>query len=91
MGTNESNPRGLSAREDDLVFYIDLDDPYMGTASIYTSKKMPLCYILKMTREIKDSKIYNFFQRIENMQSPALVSLYGFQMNRHKCCDKIIT
>ena len=39
----------LSEMEDEseLNFYIEVDDPNLGSVKIYNCKKMPLCYILK--------------------------------------------
>ena len=64
MGGTEGQPRSFVGSEEELTFYIDVDDQNLGVVPIYTSKKMPLCYILKMQCTIVDSKIYNIFQRI---------------------------
>lgn len=41
---------GESEEDEELNFYIDVEDPNLGPCKIYTSSKMPLCYILKEER-----------------------------------------
>ena len=51
---------------------------------------MPLCYILKEERKLEDSKIFNIFKTIESQQSNALITLYGFRLDRQQYCSGIV-
>ena len=68
--------------DQELNFYIDVVDPNLGPAKIYTCTKMPLCYILKQDQVLEDSKIFNIFKMVESLQSSALITLYGFKLAR---------
>lgn len=66
MGSSGSSQKKqhISNEQEELVFYTNVDDPNLGEVRIYTSRKIPLCYILKYERKFEDTKIYNQFKKI---------------------------
>lgn len=81
MGNSGHNNHQISKQyEEELSFYIEVEDRNLGPSRIYTSKKMPLCYILKYDSIVSDSKIFNLFSQVEQVQSNALLSMYGFKI-----------
>lgn len=66
--------------ESALEFYQHIDDPCLGTISIFTSHKLPFNYILRLERYVRHSQIYNLFQRIEYEGNPHLLNLFAFHI-----------
>ena len=67
-----------------------MEDPNLGLSKIYTCSKMPLCYILKQDKTLDDSKIFNIFKTVESLQSSALITLYGFKLDRKQYCSGFV-
>jgi hypothetical protein len=44
-----------------LEFYMELVDPQVGRAKIYTAKNRPLRYIMKYESRAEETEIYNTF------------------------------
>lgn len=65
-------------------------DPHLGPASIYTTRKYLLCYILKHESKIDDTKIYNILKKVEMNEIQTLVGLHGFRIDRMNCCERIV-
>jgi hypothetical protein len=75
--------------DDDLQFYMEVDDPLLGCVKIYTSQRFHLCFILKYECTHSDTKIYNIFKKVEESQLNPLLSLHGFSVERKTCLNKV--
>jgi hypothetical protein len=72
MGNNESN------KEEELEYYMQIDDKIYGAGQIYLSTKFPNCYIIKTIRHLENPEQFRLFAEIENKQNLHLIGLYGY-------------
>ena len=41
---------------------------------------------MKLERESSQSRLYNLYQNVQDMESNALIVLYGFKIDREESC-----
>jgi hypothetical protein len=85
MGNNNGRPKlGSDAQ---LEFYSSVVHPLHGPTKVYTSKNLPMTFLLKLERTTVHSRLFHLFQQIQDIQSPHLITLYGFKIERGPACS----
>jgi hypothetical protein len=85
---NDPRPRGL---EPQLEYHSQALHPLQGAVSVYFTKALPMTFIMKLERVCRQSRLYNLFQQVQDQESPALLTLYGFKINREEGCGSCET
>jgi hypothetical protein len=85
MGGSSGRPK--LATDAQLEYYSSVVHPLHGTAKVYTSKNLPMTFLLRLERTTMHSRLFHLFQQIQDEQSPYLISLYGFRIERGPTCS----
>ncbi len=59
-----------------------------GKGTLYSSNKLPNCYIIKTLKLVNDESIFKLYSDIENDQNIYLLSLYGYIFGKSCECDQ---
>lgn len=74
-------------RQKELEFYMEHEDKIYGKGTLYSSNKLPCCYILKHVRVLTDQQQLKLFSQIEDLQNVYLIGLYGYCFAKSCECD----
>jgi hypothetical protein len=81
-----NNPRPKLNSDAQLEFYSSVVHPIHGNVKVYTSKNLPMTFLLKLERTTVHSRLFHLFQQIQDLESPYLITLYGFKIERGASC-----
>ena len=77
MGPTAHQPRKLHHQ---LEYYSDSRHKVFGEVPIYSSKALPMTFIMKLERLSEQSRLYNLYQNIQDLESGFLLTLFGFKI-----------
>jgi hypothetical protein len=78
---NESKP-SMRVYEPQLDLHSEINHPIHGPIRIYSSKALPMTFLMRLDRITAHSRLYNLFQRIQDRESVCMLTLYGFKLER---------
>jgi hypothetical protein len=84
MGNESKQKLG---KDSQLDYYSTVTHPFHGACRVYTATNIPMTFLLKLVRSTVNSRLYHLFQQIQDAQSPHLIALYGFRIERGLSCS----
>lgn len=83
---NDSQPSLRLASQPPLDFHSLAQHPLHGQVSVYTCRSLPMTFLMRLDRHSAHSRLYHLFQQVQDLESAALLTLYGFHIQRTPHC-----
>ncbi len=77
--------------EPPLDLHSEVDHPTHGCIRVYSSRALPMTFLMRVERVTTRSRLFNIYQQIQDQESPALLTLYGFRIERNEGCNSCET